>query len=88
MDSEKSGSMKDMSKKEDSEIKDPRIRKVVFDLSAIDKNKDGKLYEDIMDWNVISDKPGECPICGMTLKEFTIKEVEKNLTEHGFEYKR
>jgi membrane fusion protein, copper/silver efflux system len=88
MDSEKSGSMKDMSKKEDSEIKDQRIRKGVIDLSAIDKNKDGKLYEDIMDWNVISDKPGECPICGMTLKEFTIKEVEKNLTEHGFEYNR
>ena len=88
MDSEKSGSMKDMDKEEDSEIKDPRIRKGVIDLSAIDKNKDGKLYEDIMDWNVISDKPGECPICGMTLKEFTIKEVEKNLTEHGFEYKR
>ena len=88
MDSEKSGSMKDMDKEEDSEIKDPRIRKGVIDLSAIDKNKDGKLYEDIMDWNVISDKPGECPICGMTLKEFTIKEVEKNLTEHGFEYKK
>ena len=88
MDSDKSGSVKDMDEKEDSEIKDPRIRKGVIDLSAIDKNKDGKLYEDIMDWNVISDKPGECPICGMTLKEFTIKEVEKNLTEHDFKYKK
>ncbi len=59
--------VKNQNKKEESEI----IRKGIIDLSAIDKNKDGKLYEDIMDWNVISDAPGECPICGMTLKEFT-----------------
>ncbi len=67
--------------------KDPRVRKGIIDLSAIDKNKDGKLYEDIMDWNVISDEPGACPLCGMTLREFTIKEVKENLTKHGFEYK-
>jgi Cu(I)/Ag(I) efflux system membrane fusion protein/cobalt-zinc-cadmium efflux system membrane fusion protein len=80
------GSM-NMPNEEKEEIKDPRIRKGVIDLSAIDKNKDGKLYEDIMDWNVISDEPGECPLCGMTLKEFSIKEVKKNLTEHGFKFK-
>ena len=67
--------------------KDPRIRKGVIDLSAVDKNNDGKLYEDIMDWNVISDMPGTCPLCGMKLKEFSIKEVKENLTKHGFEYK-
>ncbi len=88
MDSTKANSKDDMDMKNDSESSDPRVRKGVIDLSAIDKDKDGKLYEDIMDWNVISDEPGECPICGMTLKEFTIKEVEKNLTEHGFEYKK
>ena len=75
--------VKSQNKKEESEI----IRKGVIDLSAIDKNNDGKLYEDIMDWNVISDKPGECPICGMTLKEFSIDQVMKNLKEHGFEYR-
>ncbi len=87
MDSTDSGAMKDMDMKEDTASQDPRVRKGVIDLSSIDKNKDGKLYEDIMDWNVISDKPGECPICGMTLREFTIKEIKKNLTEHGFKYK-
>ena len=91
------GSMKsiDMKKGKDisvpsesaSEENDPRVRKGVIDLSAIDKNKDGKLFEDIMDWNVISDEPGTCPLCGMTLKEFSIKEVKENLTKHGFEYK-
>ncbi len=80
----KMDSMKDMDKEDNSEVKDPRIRKGMIDLSAIDKNKDGKLYEDIMDWNVISDEPGVCPLCGMTLREFTIKEVKKNLAEHGF----
>ena len=83
----KMDSKKEMKKEDNSEVKDPRIRKGVIDLSVIDKNKDGKLYEDIMDWNVISDEPGECPICGMTLREYTIKEVKKNLTEHGFKYK-
>ena len=77
-----------MPQEEKKGIKDPRIREGIINLSVIDKNKDGKLYEDIMDWNVISDKPGECPICGMTLKEFTIKEVEQNLTDHGFKYKK
>jgi len=80
-------SMKDMDKKDNTEMTDPRIRKGTIDLSAIDKNKDGKLYEDIMDWNVISDEPGTCPLCGMTLKEFTIKEVKENLKKNGFEYK-
>ncbi len=85
---DKMDSTKDIEKEDNSEVNDPRIRKGVIDLSSIDKNKDGKLYEDIMDWNVISDEPGECPICGMTLKEYNIKEVEKNLTEHGFKYKK
>lgn len=79
---------KNIGTKEQDEVSDPRIRKGIIDLQGIDKNKDGKLYEDVMDWNVISDEPGECPLCGMTLKEFSIKDVEKNLTEHGFEYKK
>jgi Cu(I)/Ag(I) efflux system membrane fusion protein len=80
-----SGGKSDM--KEDHKNEDPRIRKGKIDLKAIDKNNDGKLYEDIMDWNVISDEPGVCPLCGMTLREFTIDRVKKNLKEHEFEYK-
>ena len=41
-----------------------------------------------MDWNVISDEPGRCPICNMKLKEFTIEEVKANLDENGFQYKK
>lgn len=60
------------------------VRKGAIDLRSIDENKDGKVYQDMMDWNVISDEPGECPLCGMTLKEVTLFEAEKNLTENGF----
>jgi len=63
------------------------IRTGVIDLKAIDKNSDGMLYQDVMDWNVISDKPGTCPVCGMKLREMPISQVKKNLKNHGFSYK-
>ncbi len=87
-DTMKSMKMKDDTKMETPENKDPRIRNGIIDLSSIDKNKDGKLYEDIMDWNVISDKPGTCSLCGMTLREFTINQVKENLKKHGFKFKK
>lgn len=87
---ETSDDMTDMSEssaQETEEVQSPLIRKDIIDLESIDENNDGKLYQDVMDWNVISDEPGSCPICGMKLREFTIDEVKANLTEHGFEYK-
>jgi hypothetical protein len=66
---------------------DSIVREGIVDLEAIDKNNDGKVFQDPMDWNVISDKEGRCPVCGMFLKEVTIEEAKKNLTDNGFEYK-
>jgi len=63
------------------------VREGVIDLKAIDMNKDGKVYQDPMDWNVISDTPGKCPLCKMTLKEVTLKEAKKNLEKNGFKVK-
>ncbi len=63
------------------------VREGVIDLEAIDKNGDGKVYQDIMDWNVISDEPGTCPLCEMKLKEVTIEEAKANLEENDFEVK-
>jgi Cu(I)/Ag(I) efflux system membrane fusion protein/cobalt-zinc-cadmium efflux system membrane fusion protein len=63
------------------------VREGVINLKAIDKNKDGKVYQDQMDWNVISDQPGKCPICKMTLKEVTLEEAKKNLIKHEFKVK-
>ena len=76
-----------MEMKKDSTTTNDIVRKGVIDLKAIDKNKDGKVFQDQMDWNVISDKPGKCPLCKMTLKETTLKEAKKNLKEHGYKTK-
>jgi hypothetical protein len=64
------------------------VHEGVIDVQSIDKNKDGKLWECPMDWNVISDESGRCPLCNMKLKEFTIDQVKNNLEKHGFEYKK
>ena len=69
------------------EVESEIIRKGTIDVKAIDKNGDDMLYQDIMDWNVISDKPGKCPLCGMELRKMSIEQVKKNLKEHGFKYK-
>ncbi len=62
------------------------VREGIINLEDIDANGDGKVYQDPMDWNVISDKEGRCPLCRMFLKEVTIDEAKKNLTDNGFKY--
>jgi Cu(I)/Ag(I) efflux system membrane fusion protein/cobalt-zinc-cadmium efflux system membrane fusion protein len=64
------------------------IHEGTIDLKSIDTNKDGKLFECPMDWNVISDEDGRCPVCNMYLKEYTIDEVKTNLDKNGFEYRK
>jgi len=80
----KTKSNKTEMKKEDKSI----VRKGAIDLNAIDENKDGKVFQDQMDWNVISDRPGKCPECGMTLKEVTIDEAKVDLEKHGLKFKK
>lgn len=63
------------------------IRKGTIDLKAIDENGDGKVYQDMMDWNVISDEEGRCPVCNMILQEVTLEEAKSNLIEHGYQVK-
>ncbi len=66
------------------EKQSPLIRKGIIDLKAIDENKDGKVFQDQMDFNVISDKAGECPLCGMKLKEVSLKEAKAKLVKYGY----
>ena len=66
---------------------DSIVREGVIDLKSIDVNQDGKVYQDMMDYNVISDKPGKCPLCGMTLKEVSIKKAKETLLKNGFKVK-
>ncbi len=63
------------------------VREGTIDLTAIDENGDGKVYQDQMCWNVVSDESGECPQCGMKLKEVSLEEAKANLEENGFEVK-
>jgi len=64
------------------------VHKGLIDVESIDKNKDGKLWECPMDWNVISDESGRCPECNMNLKEYSIEQIKTNLEKNGFEYKK
>ena len=63
------------------------VHEGMIDLMAIDKNKDGMVYQDPMDWNVISDEPGKCPLCKMELKEVTLNEAKENLIKNDFQVK-
>jgi len=63
------------------------VREGEINLAAIDKNNDGKVYQDQMCWNVISDEAGECPQCGMKLKEVSLDKAKENLLKHDFKVK-
>lgn len=59
------------------------VRSEPIDVKVLDADHDGYVYQDGMDWNVIADQEGRCPVCGMTLKKVTVAEAEKNLGDHG-----
>jgi hypothetical protein len=63
------------------------VREGEINLKAIDANKNGKVYQDQMCWNVISDEPGEGPQCGMILKEVSLDKAKENLLKHDFKVK-
>ena len=63
------------------------IREGKIDLKAIDMNKNGKVFQCPMDWNIIADASGKCPECKMKLKEVTLKEAKKNLLENDYKVK-
>jgi Cu(I)/Ag(I) efflux system membrane fusion protein/cobalt-zinc-cadmium efflux system membrane fusion protein len=73
--------------KQDTTIDQSIVRTGVIDLQMIDLNKDGNVYQDPMDWNVISDESGKCPLCEMELKEVTLQEAKENLIKNDFKVK-
>lgn len=60
------------------------VRKGVIDLKSIDKNNDGKVYQCPMEANVLSDEKGECPLCGMDIREVTVEKAKERLIKRGF----
>ena len=73
--------------KEMTEEKESIVREGVIDLISIDKNNDGKVFQDQMCWNVISDDAGNCPLCNMKLKELSLEKTKKKLIEKGYKVK-
>jgi hypothetical protein len=63
------------------------IRAQPIDVKALDLNQDGYVYQDAMDWNVISDEEGKCPKCGMLLVRISIDDAIKNLKANGYTVK-
>ncbi len=63
------------------------IRTGVIDVDELDFDIDGYVYQDQMHWNVISDKPADCPLCGMKLEKVKIKEAIRHLKNNDFEVK-
>ena len=79
--------MDSMQKSELMKSSEDWVRSQPVDVKAVDVSKDGYVYQDPMDWNVISDEEGKCPKCGMLLKKVTIDEAVKNLKDNGYEVK-
>jgi uncharacterized lipoprotein YajG len=63
------------------------IRNGVINVDSIDTKKDGKVYQCPMDVNVISDKPGICPLCKMDLEEVTVATAKDNLIKSDYKVK-
>lgn len=64
------------------------VRLGTIDVEFLDGNKDGKIYECPMDWNVLDDTHGDCPVCGMAMKEYSLADIKTNLEKYGYEYKK
>lgn len=84
---EENGKLKDMPAMENHSGEESITRTGTIDVTKLDKNKDGKLFECPMDWNVIADEAGHCPECGMKLKEYSTDEVKANLLKFGYKIK-
>ncbi len=56
----------------------------VMDMSAVDKNKDGKVYQcPMMCTDHTSDEEGRCSKCEMRLKEYSLEDAKNNLSKSG-----
>ncbi|MCU7500406.1 MAG: hypothetical protein HF300_19115 [Ignavibacteria bacterium] len=60
------------------------VHEGVIDLQGIDENRDGKVFQCQMDYNVISDFKGTCPKCGMNLEEVSLDKAKSSLKANGF----
>jgi hypothetical protein len=71
-----------MHEQETDQVDSQIIRDYNVNVASLDENKDGNVYQCPMDWQVISDEAGSCPLCNMDLKEYSVADARQNLEEH------
>ena len=59
------------------------IRNAGFKIVSADENKDGKVFQCPMHYNVISDENGNCPTCNMTLAEYSVEKAQMNFDKQN-----
>lgn len=52
-------------------------------VDEVDKNKDGKVFIDGMCPDVVKDEPGNCPECGMKLKEVSLEDAKNFINKRN-----
>ncbi len=52
-----------------------------MDVKKMDKNNDGSVYQCPMCPGQISDKPGDCLKCGITMKKVSVQDAEKAMRD-------
>jgi len=67
-------------RKETESIDRTLVRDSTVNVLSLDENKDGMVFQCQMKehYNVISDKPGICPLCKMDLEEIDVQQAAKN----------
>lgn len=63
----------------DHESEHEHGKEYMVNVSKIDKDKDGKVYQCTMCPDQLSDEAGNCEKCKMKLKEFSVEDAQKNL---------
>ena len=58
------------------------VREKGFNVTSIDKNENGNVYQCPMDYEVISDEPDKCPKCGMKLEEVSIEKAQHDFDKY------
>lgn len=51
------------------------------DVRSVDANGDGFVYQAPMHPTELSDEPGGCPICGMTMEQISVEDAQHNITQ-------
>ncbi len=64
------------------QIDSTHIHNYDVNIASLDVDGDGNVYQCPMDWNVISDDSGSCPVCMMDLEQYSIDDAQKNLDEN------